>query len=456
MALRTAPRCLVFCSACLLGQAAPAVRAQEAPATSAQADESAFVARAAVSGFFYGAVAARQLEQRLNGENGARVPTLSGTAAGVIEVAHGAVWARARIARERRGIPGAVERWNNDDQFELTQLSLKLPLTKQLDLTAGRLNIGLDDGQSFHPLDFLEDAIRSTDFEDRFGSQRGFPLLMVSGGATRFGYRLLYSDDTLYKVETVAPYGSQNPGFNRHTRQWLASARWSIGQATATVVLQRPRGGETGIGASLSYVATAALSLHGALFEARGNPLPLHRNVVTGQGEKLGRNDVYIAETPVKAWRAADGRSYSRWLAGASYTTESGTTHVVELWRDGRGMAVDEQKRFDEVVQFHRSLNDPAARRINLAYDAEAYRSPHGAHAFFRSAMPMENGATLQPSLLVSTRDGSGTANIRWTRRPTPEWEYGFEAWRRFGKPFSQYGSVADKSGIQLSMRRFF
>jgi hypothetical protein len=452
----TTPVRLVCSAAFLFGQGAGAALAQDLPAGSEQAGDAPSGAATSVSGFLYGAVAARRLEWRLNSENGAKVPTLSGAAAGIVDIGHGTFSARVRISREHKRIPGATERWVSEDQLELTQLSLKMPVSEQTDLTLGRLNIGLDDGQSFHPLDFLEDAIRSSDFEDRSGSQRGFPLLMMSGGGSALAYRLVYSDDTLYKVDSVPPYGAQNPGFNRHLKQWLASARWSVEQATATVVYQRPIGGHGGAGASFSYVATAALSLHGALFTARGNALPLHRNAVVGRGSHFGRDDVYIPETPVKAWRADDGRRYTRWLAGASYTTESGATHVVELWRDGRGMSRAEQDIFDNVVQFHRGLADANARRFNLAYDAEAYRSPHGTHAFFRTAMPMPNEASLQPSVLISTRDASGTANARWTQRLTPNWEYGIEAWLRFGKPYSQYGSVADKAGIQASVRWFY
>jgi hypothetical protein len=192
-------------------------------------------------------------------------------------------------------------------------------------------------------------------------------------------------------------------------------------------------------------VASASLSLHGAVFAARGNPVPLHWNAVSGRGSNLGRDDVYIQNTPVRAWRADDGRRYSRWLAGATYTTESGATHVLEIWRDGRGMSAGEQFTWENAVHFHRRLADPDARRINLAYDTEVLRSPHGTHAFFRTAVPMPNEASFQPSILVSTRDGSGSVNARWIQRLAPNWEYGVEAWLRFGKPYTQYGSVADK-----------
>ena len=320
----------------------------------------------------------------------------------------------------------------------------------------GRLNMSFDDGQSFHPLDFLEDAVRGTDFEDRAGRFRGFPLMMISRADSASAVRLIYSDDTIYRGNHTYSYGDPNPGFNRGLRQWIASARWSADQLTGTLIYQRPSPGKAGIGASASYVPNASVSIHGSMFAARGNPLPLHRNVFLKRSENLNETDVYINETPVQTWRADDSSVYSRWLVGATYTSEPGATYVFELWRDDRAMSKGEQDTWAKVLRFHRGLANPAARAINLAYDLESLRTAHGTQAFFRISVPMLGDASFQPSLLLSTRDGSGTTNLRWIQRLNHKWEYGVDVWFRFGKSYSQYGSTPDKSGMQASIRVFF
>lgn len=426
----------------------------EARFDTAQAEPPSF------SGFLYASIAARQLEHGLNDANGAKVPTTTAATAAIIELRRDFFWARARFAEERLRTPRAstsATPWTGKGQAEITQLSLKLPLSEQAVLTAGRLNMTFDDGQSFHPLDFLEDAVRSTDFEDRAGRYRGFPLLMVSRADAGSAYRLIYSDDSIYKNNYVYAYGGPNPGFNRGLRQWLASARWSIDQLTSTLVFQRPSSGNAGIGLSASYVANASMSMHAAIFATRGNPLPLHRNVFLRRGTNLNASDVYRNESPVKAWRADERKVYSRWLIGSTYTGESGATYVLELWRDDRGMSDSEQDTWASVARFHHGLDNAAARAINLAYDLESLRSAaHGTQAFFRVALPMPGDAILQPSALLSTRDGSGTTNLRWSQRINNKWDFELEAWLRIGGAYTQYGSAPDKSGIAASARFFF
>nr|WP_315261758.1 hypothetical protein [uncultured Limnohabitans sp.] len=412
-----------------------------------------------ISGFLYATTTTRQLEKVLNNANGAKVPTLSSEMAGIIELRRGLLWGRFRFSEERLRIPqiGIVDTpWAQTNRADITQLSLRLPLSDQTVFTAGRLNINFDDGQSFHVLDFLEDAVRSTDFEDRAGRYRGFPLLMISHSDSGAAYRLLYSDDTIGQSNYTYTYGDPNPGFNRGLKQWIASARWSIDQLTGTLVLQQPLHGNTGIGASFSYVPSASWSFHGSIFGARGNPISMHKNVFLGQGNNLGPNDVYLSNSPVQAWRIDDQKIYLRGLIGATYTSESGVTSVFELWRDERGMTAAEQTTWGDLLRFHNTLSNPTVRSVNLAYDLQSLRAMHGTQAFLRMSVPIADNASFQPSLLVSTRDGSGTANFRWIRKFVDKWELGIETWHRFGGAYTQYGSAPDKSGLQASIRAFF
>ena len=413
-----------------------------------------------VSGFLVGASTVRRPAAMFDDTNPARVPSTEKTVASIIDVRSEAIWARLRLSQIIRDVAATSAAPGTSDtssRAEVTQFSTKIPLPSEFEFTLGRLNLTFDDGQSFHPLDFLEDAVRTTDFEDRTGRYRGFPLLMLAHASSGAAYRLLYSDDTVFGSSVVRPYADPNPGFNRGQRQWIASARWSTDQTTTTLLARKAFPGTLGIGAAVSRVLSSSLSLHGSAFAARGNDLPIHRNVFLARGTELNRGDVYVNPSPMQPWRADDGKVYLRWLIGSTYTTESGTTFVGELWRDGRGLSQGEQNTWNSVTRFHDGISNSFARTINVAYDLESLRTPFGTQAFFRMALPQpDQHATLQASLLVSTRDESGTANLRWVQQPNPRWEFSVEVWHRFGKPYSQYGTTPDRAGLESMVRFFF
>ncbi|MDH4274574.1 MAG: hypothetical protein OEW08_06020, partial [Gammaproteobacteria bacterium] len=410
----------------------------------------------ALTGFVYGHYVQRTLNSALNADNSAAVPVQAGELASVFDMRTESLWLRARLVADRKHIP--TKKQNTADETnsvcaDVPQFSWKYNLSDQTSFTIGRLNLTLDDGQSFHAIDILEDGIRGSDFEDRAGNFVGFPMLNFTYANALSAYRLIYADDTLTSYSYA--YGTINPGFNRGIRQWVASARKSIDQLTATAVLQYVVSGNPGVGAALSYVPAPAWSFYTAGFASRGNPYPIHKNVILNRGTQLGAEDVYIYQSPVQPWLASDRKFRMRGLLGASFTTEAGTTWVAELWRDDRGMNTDQLQIWKNVVKFHDSLSNRVARGINLGYDMESLRIAHGTHLFLRMNMSVVQDIDIQPSLML-TRDGSGAVNARWTQRVSGAWEYWVETWLRFGDKYSQYGASPERVGIQFNTRWFF
>lgn len=408
------------------------------------------------SGFVYGQFAQREINHALNADNGAGVPVQTAELAGAIDMRYSSLWLRTRLTAERKYIP--TKRQNTADEAnkfaaDIPQVSWKYIFSDQTSFTIGRLNLTLDDGQSFHAIDILEDGIRGSDFEDRAGKFVGFPMVNITYANALSAYRLIYSDDTIssYSYE----YGGTNPGFNRGFRQWVATGRKSIDQLTATAVLQYIEAGNPGGGVALSYVPTAAWSFYVAGFANRGNPYPVHKNVYLNRGDQLGAADVYIYQSPVQPWLAHDGQIRARGLAGATFTTEANTTWVMELWRDNRGMNSDQFQIWKNVVKFHDNLTNQSARGINLGYDMESLRIAHGTHIFLRMSMSVVHDIDIQPSLMA-TRDGSGILNARWTQHVATTWEYWVETWLRFGDKYSQYGASPERVGVQFNARWFF
>lgn len=406
------------------------------------------------SGMLAGTATQRSGSKRLNPENVVRMPRGSYELAGVLDYQAEGLSARLRIRSVRRDIP-----YSNgnppaqEQQADLTQLNWTHPIGGDWSLGAGRMNPSFDDGQSFHPLGFFEDMVRGTDFEDRAGRNRGFPLVMLQRLNPEGSVRLVYSDDSVTNTDYV--YGDPNSNLNRGLRQAVLSWRHSEGPWTWTSLLQRSWPGHTGVGVGFSWVPAAEWSVYGSAFAAPGNPLPVHLNVAQRKGVGLDGRDVYIDTSPWSRWQADDGRWRQRWLLGAQYTWENGNSLQAELWRDGLGMSDAAFRTWQQVLAFHDGLQHAAARRINLGYDLEALRMSSGIHLFSRYSIALEKGASLQASLLLA-QDHSGSLSLRWQG---PRWEAGdlsLEAWHRFGPTDSRYGAVPDSQGMNLVWRVLF
>jgi hypothetical protein len=396
----------------------------------------------------------RRGKDRFNPSNTARMPRGVYELAVVLDYQAEGLSARLRARTVARDIPhGSGDPPARAAELDLTQLNWTHALTERWSVSLGRMNLGLDDGQSYHPLDFFEDTVRGTDFEDRAGSNRGFPMLMLLRTTPEGGLRLIYSDDSL--TDTNYVYGDPNPNFNRGLRQAVLSWRQSLGGWTWTSVLQRAWPGHTGAGASFSWIPGEAWSLYGAAFAAPGNPLPVHRNVAEGRGSSLDGRDVYIDTSPIGRWQADDGHWRLRGLLGTQYTWEDGDSLQIELWRDERGMSRSEMRTWRPVLAFHDTLAHPVARRVNLGYDLESLRTPSGTHLFSRYSKALPIGGTLQASVLLA-QDRSGSAAMRWQGPRGSLGEFWVDAWRRFGAEDSRYGVVPDRQGVSLLWRALF
>jgi len=433
-----------------LGYAA-AQAADDAPLAGATAAEAGSQeAESPWSGFLSLDATRRQVRDLLNPGNVARAPSRAIEAALVLDFKQGPLRARARVSDWRARVPGPSGEDTHHQRLDIPQLQWRQPLDALWSVTAGRLNLRLDDGLSFHPLDFFEDRPRSLDFEDRLGRDRGFPMLMLERVQAQGAVRFILSDDSL--TDSTDRYGETD--FHRGLRQAVASVRHSRGSLTLGGVAQRAWPGSTGWGGSFSWVPDAALSLYGAAFAARGNPYPLHRNAYLGRGTNLGPQDVYTTPSPVQPWAADDRGRHGRWMLGGGWTFESGDTVHVEAWRDGRGMDARQFTSWQGVTAFHDALASPAARRGNLGYDQDALRTASGTHLFVRYTTALEAGPRLQLSHLLA-QDGSGSLSAQLEGLLGPKADWRVVAWQRYGSARSRYGAPPDPRGLTLQWRHF-
>lgn len=393
----------------------------------------------------------RRIDGPLNAGNVARVPARALEAALVLDYKQGPFTARARVSHWQAQVPGSVAPDPQVQRLDFPLLQWRRPLDDRWSLTAGRINLRLDDGQSFHPLDFFEDRPRSLDFEDRLGRDRGFPMLMLERIEAQGSVRLVLSDDSL--TDSANRYGETE--FHRGLQQAVASVRRSLGPLTLGSAWRRAWPGSSGQGGSFSWVPGPQMLLYGAVFSERGNPYPLHPNAYLGRGLHLDGRDVYGTPSPVQPWAAGERRRYHRWLLGSNWAFESGDTLNVEAWRDGRGMNGGQFLTWQRVSGFHEALASESARRGNLAYDQEALRSASGTHLYVRYATTLAGGRTLSVSHLLS-QDGSGSLSVEVEGRMGPRHDWRLLAWQRHGGRHSRYGATADPRGASLQWRRFF
>lgn len=408
-------------------------------------------ATSAWSGFVSIDATQRRIDHTLNPGNVARVPSRTLEAALVLDYKQGPFSARARLSDWRARVPGAAVGNPHTQRLDIPQLQWRRPIDDLWSLTVGRLNLRLDDGLSFHPLDFFEDRPRSLDFEDRLGRDRGFPLLMFERVQAQGSLRLVLSDDSV--TDTADRYGDTD--FHRGLRQALASVRRSLGPLTLGGAVRRSWPGSTGLGGNFSWVPGAAASFYGAAFFERGNPYPLHRNTYLGRGTELGSQDVYSKPSPIQPWASGERRRYSRWLLGSGWTFESGDTLNVEAWRDGRGMNARQFETWQRVTAFHDALASPLARRGNLGYDQESLRTASGTHLFMRYSTELAMGPTFQLSHLLA-RDGSGSLSVELEGHLGPRADWRVLAWWRHGSRYSRYGVSPDPRGVTLQGRYLF
>jgi len=405
-------------------------------------------------GMVVGSITDRRGSDRFNPSNVAGMPRSVREVAAVLDYEAEGLSARFRARALARDLPYAKDdTLAREADLSMTQVNWTRRLANQWSASLGLINLGFDEGLSFHPLDFFEDTLRGSDFEDRAGRSRGFPMLMLQRTTPQGGVRLIYSDDRAFSDRAV--YGDPNPNFNRGLRQALVSWRQSYEAWTWTTLIQRPWPGHAGTGASFSWVPGLAWSLYGAAFAAPGNPLPLHRNVAEGRGSALGAQDVYTSVSPIGPWQADDGRWRVRSLIGGQYVWEDRDSLQIEIWRDERGMNRDQLATWKQVRRFHDTWGDPFGRQANLGYDLAALKTPAGAHLFARYAFAGPQGESLQASVLVA-QDRSGTWSLRWQG---PNWAFGdlsVEVWQRFGGSESLYRAVPDSRGIALSWRSLF
>lgn len=409
-----------------------------------------------ISGFVVGVGYGRDLNERNNPQNRARVPTQQLELAVIMDLKPQWFEARVRLEEMRVNAPAGEELesdWDGGMRLVLQRLFKRWWLTDDLAFTVGKLNESFDEGISYHPLDFFEDNFQTLDFDDKRGRTTGFPMVVLTKVAPTWSAQLFYSDDR--DTDTTYRYVATNPGFNRGFRQVVAAWRGSFDWLTLNAVAQRPIPGDWGLGGSLSYVLGSSAEFHGAWFAQRGSRWPVHRNVQIGRESGFTVDDVYINESPVHQYRIDDGRLYQRWLIGGSWTSETLVSILVEFSRDERGMTPQERDIWKSVATFHDNLANPAGRAINLAYDSEALRVRGRDQLFIRLGAPLADSWDANVGVVLS-RDRSLALNSRFAYGPGTEWEGWVDLWYRGGSRWSEFGSVPERSGLALGVRVFF
>jgi hypothetical protein len=404
----------------------------------------------ALSGFLLGVGYGRDINEDLNIDNLREVPEKQLESAAIIDVKTNTFDARIRLENMLTSGQESSQ-FDNESQIFLQRIKFRWDISRNTDLTFGKLNERFDEGLSFHPLNFFEDNLQGMDFEDKRGRETGFPLIKMSVVENDWSMRLIYSDDT--DEDAAYQYINANNGYNRGLRQWVATLRYYVGSATLNLIAQKPQDQEVGIGSSFTQVIGNNVALYGSWFARRGTRVPIHRNVFLEQSTDYTANDVYIEESPISDYRINENSLYHRWLLGASWTSDSLFSASIEWSHDDRGMDNEQWGYWKSVVAFHNSLNDDDARSINLAYDSAVLLYRRQDHLFLKLSKPLYD-CNVSVSALMGV-DKSVVSGARVAYQGATEWEAWFDVSLRSGSTYSEFGSVSSSSETSLGLRYF-
>lgn len=358
-----------------------------------------------------------------------------------------------RIDHDQQGINSAENKSTSQTWHSgLLRLKKSVPLSDRLSVVMGKMNISLDDAHYAHILDFLEDNL-SGDFEDYAGRVRGFPLIEGLYSGDRVTGQLIYSDDR--STNTSYRFNSQNPGYNRGIRQWLAVARWSGRDWSVSAVVQKPQDMKAGAGISVIQTVDEHLQWYGSAFDQKGSRLPVLQEVYPFGGKPFSTSDILSANFPFQVSRLNEDRHYLRGMLGLGCVSEDQTELRFEWLHDPRGMSPSEFKRWRQFVAYSQAQPSDILRGIGLADADSALRVRQRDSFLLRVGRPLGQHFTGAITIVIG-RQGSSVWQWRLHYASSSSWESWVDISHTLGPSGTEFGSALQAARIEAGLRYYF
>lgn len=335
----------------------------------------------------------------------------------------------------------------------LLSLKKSFAIGDHASLVMGKMNIGLDDAHYAHVLDFLEDNLISADFEDYAGRVKGFPLIEGLYSRDRFTGQLIYSDDSATNTNYI--FNSQNPGYNRGIRQWLAVGRWRWEDWSVLSVVQKPENMKAGAGFSLIQTVNEHLQWYGAAFDQKGSRLPVLQEVYPNGNTPFRISDFFSNHLPFQMSRLSEDRHYLRGMLGVGWVGEDQTGLRLEWLHDPRGMSPSEFRRWREFVAYSKAQRIDVFQGIGLADADSALRVRQQDSVLLRADRPLGQHFTAAVNIVVGL-DGSSAWQWRLHYASSPSWETWTDVSHTLGRGGTEFGSALQAARLSMGVRCYF
>ena len=248
----------------------------------------------------------------------------------------------------------------SNSQLSVQELSKAFSLSDYFHVTVGKTQLNWDSALSYQVLGFFQRDTNFFDLTDNFALSEGLPLLSLSYLSDKWNLTLVYSNDFLNDPD----------GFNRGLSQNAANITFDIGRTTTSVIVQKPEGQRTGIGATTNIDLSDYLVAYGSIFTRKGTRRPF---------SSLIRDDLadIATDNPNGSHRIDSSTRYTRFVVGINAAMTTGYSVVVEFSFDKRGLDKAEWRRYLDLISAHREAATAADANIkylgfaNLAFDAE-------------------------------------------------------------------------------------
>lgn len=315
----------------------------------------------AVDTYVFGQTESRQRSgvwQQELGNNTAIFKRENRYGAGFLGEANGFVYhIRAESLENDANAEDTVQLVNSD--LEIRSVYRDVDISDSISVKIGKFTENWQIANAFSPFSFMSPDSRATQLSNPLNQDNG-----VLGVAVRY---YAPSGDTVYTLYVNGDQRQENPVNDTGYQSVGIKANTFVSEDTdVTLVAQKYKKGNLGVGAGFRNIATDALALYGSAFVRRGTHRAIHKGVLDGDSSLVSTSN------PVGDHRIHDGKTYINAVLGAQYTTQNNFQFWAEYGYDQRGMSNAQWETYKGLVNTHKNLTGARTplKAPNLLFDS--------------------------------------------------------------------------------------
>lgn len=246
-----------------------------------------------------------------------------------------------------------------NSNLEIESLYRDFDVSDSISVKIGKFTENWQIGNGLSPFSLISPDSRTTQLSNPISEDNS-----VLGTAIRY---YAPSGDTVYTLYVNGDQREENPVNGAGYQSVAVKANSFISEDTdITLIAQKYKQGNVGVGAGFRNITTDALALYGSAFVRKGTNRAIHKGVLDGNANLVSTSN------PVGAHRINDGKTYINAVIGAQYTTQNNFQFWAEYGYDQRGMSSSQWDTYKGLVNTHKNLTGARAplKNPNLSWDS--------------------------------------------------------------------------------------